>query len=186
MRGSGRVTSERRSVADFDRLSVAGAFEVELRQGSVEGVELTGDDDLLPLVETVVEGRDGARTLRIAPRRDVDLQPSQPIRIRIDLVRLSSIALAGGSRLKASGLRTGKLALSIGGSGDIALAGARGRAAGRQHRRQRPGRGRRPQPRGGAQHRRQRPRRCSPASPPTTSRSPSPAAARPTSAPSAG
>ena len=123
VRGSGRVTSERRSVADFDRLSVAGAFEIELRQGSSEGLELTGDDDLLPLVETVVEDREGARTLRISPRRDVDLQPSQPIRIRVDLMRLSSVALGGASRVKASGLRTAKLALSLGGSGDIALTG---------------------------------------------------------------
>ena len=34
VRGSGRVTSERRGVADFDRLAVAGAFEVELHQGT--------------------------------------------------------------------------------------------------------------------------------------------------------
>lgn len=122
VRGSGRVTSERRTLADFDRLSVAGAFEIELRQGSVEGVELTGDDDLLPLVETVVEGREGGRSLRISPRRGHDLQPSQPIRIRVDLIHLNDIALAGASRVKATGLRTGKLGLSLGGSGDIALA----------------------------------------------------------------
>ena len=122
VRGSGRTASERRSVADFDRLAIAGAFEIELRQGSVEGVELTGDDDLLPLIETVVEIKDGSRTLKVSPQRELDLQPSRPIRIRIDLIRLSSIALAGSSRLKASGLRTPRLTLSIGGSGDIALA----------------------------------------------------------------
>ena len=80
VRGSGRVTSERRSVADFDRLAVAGAFEIELRQGSVEGVELTGDDDLLPLIETVVEVRDGSRSLKISPRRDARpaAEPADP------------------------------------------------------------------------------------------------------------
>jgi len=123
VRGSGRVTSERRSVTDFDRLLVTGDFEIELRQGGVEGVELTGDDDLLPLIETLVEMRDGSRSLRISPRRDTDLRPSQPIRIRVDLIRLGSIGLSGGSRLKASGLRTARLSLSLGGSGDIALSG---------------------------------------------------------------
>jgi hypothetical protein len=122
VRGSGRLTSERRSVADFDRLWVEGDFEIELRQGSVEGVELTGDDDLLPLVETVVEARDGSRALKISPRRGTDLRPSQPIRIRIDLIRLSGIGLAGSSRVTASGLRSARLSLSLGGSGDIALA----------------------------------------------------------------
>ena len=122
MRGSGRVTSERRAVAGFDRLSVAGDFQIELSQGSAEGLELTGDDDLLPLIETVVETRDGSRTLRISPKRDIDLRPSQPIRIRIELIRLSGISLAGGSRVMADGLRAGSLSLSIGGAGDITLA----------------------------------------------------------------
>jgi hypothetical protein len=121
-RGSGRVTSERRSVTGFDRIAVAGGFELELRQGSGEGVELTGDDNLLDLVETRIEGS-GAATLQIHPRRDVDLRPSQPIRIRIDLVRLTSIELAGASTVKANGLRTAKLALSIGGAGDVAISG---------------------------------------------------------------
>jgi hypothetical protein len=121
VRGSGNMTSERRAVTGFDRLSVAGDFEIELRQGTAEGLELTGDDDLLPLIETVIEGREGSRTLRISPQRDIDLRPSQPIRIRVDLVRLSGVSLAGGSRVKAQGLRTGSLSLSIGGAGDITL-----------------------------------------------------------------
>jgi len=121
VRGSGRLASERRPATGFDRIAVAGAFELELRQGSAESVELTGDDNLLPLVETRIEGREGSRTLKIAPKPDVDLQPSQPIRIRVDLVNLSSVALAGGSTLKANGLRTGRLSISIGGSGDFSL-----------------------------------------------------------------
>ncbi|MCE9661534.1 MAG: DUF2807 domain-containing protein [Burkholderiales bacterium] len=121
-RGSGRIASERRSLAGFDRIAVAGAFEIELRQGSSEGLELSGDDNLLALVETRLEGRNGS-TLQISPRRDVDLRPSQPIRIRIDLIRLAGVDLAGGSTLKANGLRTARLALAIGGSGDIAISG---------------------------------------------------------------
>jgi hypothetical protein len=122
VRGSGRIATERRAVTGFDRLGIMGDFEVELRQGSVEGIELVGDDDLLPLIETVVEGRDEPRTtLRISPRKDVDLRPTQPIRIRVDLVKLASISLAGSSRVKANGLRTARLGLSLGGSGDIVL-----------------------------------------------------------------
>jgi hypothetical protein len=122
VRGSGRIATETRAVTGFSGLAVAGEFEVELRQGSAEGVELVGDDNLLPLVETVVDGRDGRATLRISPRHDVDLVPSRPIRVRVDLIRLGAISLAGSARLKASALRTDRLALSLGGSGDIALA----------------------------------------------------------------
>ena len=120
--GSGRIATERRAITGFDALASAGDFEVELHQGASEGIELVGDDDLLALVETVVESRDGSRrTLRIAPRRDVDLRPSRRIRVRVDLVRLAAIALSGSARVKATGVRSDRLALSLGGSGDIVL-----------------------------------------------------------------
>ncbi len=120
-RGSGRIASERRTVSDFDRVAVAGAFEVELHQGSVEGVELTGDDDLLALVETRVDGPVGSHTLRIAPRPDVRLEPTRPIRVRVDLVRLAALHLAGSPEVTASGLHVDKLAVAIGGAGRLAL-----------------------------------------------------------------
>jgi len=120
--GSGRLITERRSASGFDRVAIAGSFEVELRQGSVEGVELTGDDNLLALVETRVEGTAGSRTLRIAPRPDVALEPSQPIRVRIDLQQLVALDLAGTAKAAATGLHVGKLAIAIGGSGGVTLA----------------------------------------------------------------
>lgn len=120
--GSGRIVTEHRLVNGFDRVALAGAFEVELRQGNAEGVELTGDDNLLALVETRVEGAAGSRTLKIAARPEVALEPSQPIRIRVDLQQLVAIDLAGASKLTATGLHVGKLAVAIGGSGGLTLA----------------------------------------------------------------
>jgi hypothetical protein len=122
VRGSGRIATEQRAVAGFDRLAIAGDFEVELHQGEREGVEIVADDNLLPLIETVVDGRDGPRTLRISPRRDVELAPSRRIRIRVDLVRLAKLAVAGSALVKGDGLRTERLDLALGGSGEIALA----------------------------------------------------------------
>lgn len=119
--GSGRIASEQRSVTGFDRIAIAGAFEVELRQGSSEGVELSGDDNLLALVETRLEGS-GSRTLKIGPKPDVDLAPSRPIRVRIDLKQLTAIDMGGSSTLAASGLRVGKLSVAMGGSGSMKLA----------------------------------------------------------------
>jgi hypothetical protein len=119
--GSGRIATERRAVSGFDRIAIAGAFEVELRQGSSEGVELSGDDNLLALVETRLEGA-ASRTLKIGTKRDLDLAPSQPIRIRIDLVQLTAIDMGGSSTLAANGLHVGKLAVAMGGSGSMKLA----------------------------------------------------------------
>lgn len=120
--GSRRLVTERRTVSGFDRVAIAGNFEVELRQGGSEGVELTGDDNLLALVETQVEGNSGSRTLQIAPKPDVDLEPSQPIRVRIDLERLVAVDVAGSTRVLSHGLHVAKLAVAIGGSGGVTLA----------------------------------------------------------------
>jgi hypothetical protein len=121
--GSGRVSTERRAASGFDRLSISGSFQVEIHQGSLESVELSGDDNLLALVETKVEGGPGAATLRIRPKDDVQLDPTQPLRLRIDLMRLSAVDLGGAGRVTAPGLHAGRLGISIGGAGSVDLAG---------------------------------------------------------------
>ena len=179
VRGSGRVTSERRHRRRLRPAVGRRRVRVELRQGSSEGVELTGDDDLLPLIETVVEDREGARHPQdlAASRRRPAAEPADPDPHRPDPAQQHRPG-AAASRLKASGLRTARLALSIGGSGDIALTGLDAERLavniGGSGRVTVDGRS----PEAVAHRRRQRPRACSPISPPTTSRSRSPAAAR--------
>jgi hypothetical protein len=117
VRGSGNVVTQTRAASGFDRIALGGPFQVELRQGSAEAVALSGDDNVLALVETRVEGR----TLNIEPAKDVDLQPSRPVRIRVDLVRLAGIRVASSGEVTGNGLRAGDLALAIGGSGAMTL-----------------------------------------------------------------
>jgi hypothetical protein len=122
-RGSGRIATERRTVAGFDRVSISGSFQVEIHQGSVEALELSGDDNLLPLIETKIEGTPGAATLRIRPKDDLQLAPTQPLRLRIDVMHLSAIGLAGAGHVTAPGVHAARLGVSIGGTGSVELAG---------------------------------------------------------------
>ena len=123
VQGSGKIVTEHREATGLARVAVGGDFEVEIRQGSKEGIELTGDDNLLPLVETRLEGPADARVLRIETRDHIDWSSKQPIRIRIDLVTLSGIDLGGSGRVAAAGLHTKVLDVAIGGSGAVTLAG---------------------------------------------------------------
>jgi hypothetical protein len=123
VRGSGRIAAERRSVSSFEGVSIAGPFEVEIRQGSQEGLELTGDDNLLALIDTRVEGTAGAATLKIEPRKDARIEVTQPVRIRIDLIRLSALAIGGSGNIAAKGLHVARLGISIGGAGKVQLPG---------------------------------------------------------------
>jgi hypothetical protein len=123
VRGSGHITSEKRPLSGFERVAIAGPFEVELRQGAQEGLELTGDDNLLALIETRVEGVAGTATLQIAPRSDTRLEFTQPVRVRVDLVRLSALVVGGSGNIAGKGLHVANLGISIGGSGSVELPG---------------------------------------------------------------
>ncbi|HZV92253.1 MAG TPA: head GIN domain-containing protein [Caldimonas sp.] len=119
--GSGRMTSVTRPAAGVARLAVAGPFSVEVRQGSHPGVTLEGDDNLLALVETRIDGPTDRATLHIAPIPGVTLEPTQPIRVRIEVAALAAIDLAGDGRVFAFDARSDRLDVAIGGGGRVEL-----------------------------------------------------------------
>ena len=117
--GTGRAATEIRPVADFNAVAVGGALRLEVRQGTAPRLQVQGDDNLLPLLETRVErGR-----LEIRPKRGVDLRPKQPIVVTLDVVTLKSLSAAGANRVSVSGLKTPALALDLSGSSEATLRG---------------------------------------------------------------
>lgn len=119
--GSGRVQTESRSVAPFEAISVSGPIELDVRQTEQQALSLTGDDNVLPLVETVVEpGRHGP-TLLIRLKRGTSISTAKPIKARVDVVRLTALSAAGSGDLRVGELHTPSLNLSIAGSGDARL-----------------------------------------------------------------
>ena len=53
--GSGRLVTETRAVSGFTGISLAMPGHVEVTQGDTESLTVTADDNVLPLIETVVE-----------------------------------------------------------------------------------------------------------------------------------
>ncbi len=124
VRGSGRVASESRALTGYNGLSVKGSFEVILRPSGREGIELSGDDNLLPLIETrVVDAADakGGRVLELRWRDGVSVSSRNDIVATIDVAALRSVAVAGSASVSGSLPATTALALSVAGSGDLAL-----------------------------------------------------------------
>jgi hypothetical protein len=119
VQGSGAIRKQAREVAHFNALSVAVPGQVELRIGNTEGVTIETDDNLLPLVETVVE--DG--TLKIRPaRKHLQLQ-TRNLKIVVQARSVERLALGGTGSIDADVLRGGKLQFDIGGSGSIKVKG---------------------------------------------------------------
>lgn len=137
VRGSGVSETERRSVEAFDRVDVGGNIDVEIEVGPATGVTLTGDDNLLPIVETEV--REG--TLHLRPREEVD--PRAGMRATITTPSLEAASIGGSGEVRIRGVRAdafdagvrgsgsmvadgsfGDLTVEVSGSGELALSGS--------------------------------------------------------------
>jgi hypothetical protein len=115
--GSGRVASETRPVGEFNAIAVNGTLRLDVRQAGTPRLQVQGEDNLLPLLETKVEGG----RLLIRPKRGVEFRPRQPIVVTVDAVTLKALSAAGNNQVNVSGLKTPALALDLSGSGGAVL-----------------------------------------------------------------
>ena len=119
VQGSGKIVKQVRQIGNFNGLSLGVPGSVELRIGNTEGITIEADDNLLPLLETVVEGN----TLKIRPvRRNLNLQ-SKSIRIVVQARSIERLALGGSGTIESDPLRARALQVDIGGSGTVNLKG---------------------------------------------------------------
>lgn len=113
--GSGKVQKQARQVGHFTGVALALPGTVELHIGNTESVTVETDDNLLPLVETVVE--DGTLRLRTA-RKDTNLR-TRNLKIVVTARAIDRLALGGSGSIEADPLRGARLEFAIGGSGTL-------------------------------------------------------------------
>lgn len=117
IRGDGVAKTEDRSISDFSKVEVTGAYQIKWSSGK-PALNISTDQNLLPLIETVVSGD----TLRIESKQD--LSPTKGITIILSSASLAGVRLTGansftGSQITGHDLRleaTGASAISVDGS----------------------------------------------------------------------
>ena len=113
--GSGSIKRQARQVQHFTGVALELPGRLELRTGSAEGVTVEADDNLLPLIETVVE--DG--TLKVRPsKRNLNLR-SRNMKIVVTARQVDRLSLGGSGTIDADALRGQRLQFDLGGSGKI-------------------------------------------------------------------
>jgi Putative auto-transporter adhesin, head GIN domain len=121
--GNGDIASEARDTGAFDGIALTGGFNVVVRQGAGNKVEVKADRNLLPYIETrVVDGSKG-RTLEIGPKKGINISTSNNPSFIIEMPALRAVAVAGSGTIKVEAMKTGGVDASIAGSGDIRFAG---------------------------------------------------------------
>jgi len=115
VQGNGNIKKQARELAHFTGLAVSLPANVELRIGNSESITIETDDNLLPLIETVIENN----TLKIRPvKRNMNLE-SRTMKIVLQAKSIDRIALGGSGTIDSDALKGGTLEFDLGGSGSI-------------------------------------------------------------------
>jgi hypothetical protein len=117
VKGSGVLKSESRNVSGFSKISLSVPGNAELVQGNSEGLTIETDDNILPLIETVVEG-DALKIRFIDKNTSVS---TKTLKLVINAKTIEGLSVAGSGDVRAAKIQTGELKASIAGSGDVQI-----------------------------------------------------------------
>ncbi|NKI31910.1 head GIN domain-containing protein [Croceivirga thetidis] len=121
VKGNGNVVTIERSVGEYNAVSSAGWFDVELVAGNEGELTLKGESNLLEFIKTEV--KDGR--LVIKTTKGVNLKPSNwnsGILITVPVEQIEAVSLSGsGDVVSKTTLKADNFKASVAGSGDVSL-----------------------------------------------------------------
>jgi hypothetical protein len=117
IKGSGIAKSQTRALGPFTGVKLSLPATTEVRIGATEGITIEADDNLLPMIETVVERGE----LKVRPTRDNLYLRSRTMKIVITARSIDRLSLDGSGSITTGALRADKISLAVGGSGTITV-----------------------------------------------------------------
>lgn len=102
----------------FERVSLHGDFDAEVREGSPASVEIVAEPGLAGRVETVVEGG----TLRLSRKKEFDSAKGVLVKVTVPVFRGLSVS-GSGKGTAESGPAPRDVGLAVSGSGDLGWKG---------------------------------------------------------------
>lgn len=122
--GSGKAATETRNPGEFQSISSSGSFDIVVRQGAASSVQVSADDNLLPLLETSVEsGGSEGPSLRIRWRKGENISHRSHVTVTVVTPKLTALTSNGSGDIRVEPFQTPALQLRMSGSGDAKLDG---------------------------------------------------------------
>lgn len=115
--GSGRVTTENRSVSNFNAVALAGAGDLTIVQGDTEALSIEAEDNLIPYIKTEVK----AGTLTISGEDGNAYNPTKPIRYNLSVKNLHSVDFSGAGNIRSASLQSDQFHLVLSGAGTVVI-----------------------------------------------------------------
>ena len=117
VRGDGNITTSQRNISSAQNIKCFGSYDVQLTQGSPVSLKIEADQNLQDYIVTNVNGDE----LVIRTKDDVNIDPTQKIKVFITTNRLERFQLNGSGNVTTTNKFTGSdhLDLGIAGSGNM-------------------------------------------------------------------
>ncbi len=115
--GSGTAATDKRTVGAFSEVEVHGVIELELTLGKTHSVELSGDDNLLPLLDATVEGD------RLIIKGTKSMSPKLPLIAKVTAPNVSLARGSGATKLRIEGVNNDELKIELSGAGKVEAKG---------------------------------------------------------------
>jgi hypothetical protein len=116
--GSGVSKTETRAVSEFTQVSFRGQGRLELKAGPLEPLTITGDDNIVPLITTAVEGQ----TLTIRPT-EKNLDPDLTLVIQAASPVINQVECLGAGDIILQGVEGDDVRVSVTGAGSVRATG---------------------------------------------------------------
>lgn len=118
LKGSGTSKTESREAGEFKGIDMRGSGRAEFSVGATPSIEITADDNILPLVETRVEF--GKLVIDTAKGK---FEPKTEIVIKVTTPKIESVQSAGAAKIQISGIENETFELKTDGAGSVKVAG---------------------------------------------------------------
>lgn len=117
VKGSGIVKTEKRSVASFSSIDVTCHSSIQVRSQEQASLEISGDDNIVPLVTTEVKND----VLYIRSSKDYDLKDK--LQIIVSAPDLKRFAFAGAGEADLSNIKNNRVEIAMSGAGSLSASG---------------------------------------------------------------
>ncbi len=117
-KGSGVEASEVRQLEHFDEIEMGGVFHLVVRvEPGEQRVRITGDDNIVPKIETRVSGG------KLIVEHDGLLRPELELLVEVWVPSLEGVEVSGAAEIDITGLSGERFELDLSGAGDAELSG---------------------------------------------------------------
>ncbi len=118
--GSGNVVSETREVSGITSISLEGSADVNVKFGSTESLVISGEDNIIFLIETNVQNHQ----LIIKTKPRMIYVATKPVVIDVSVTELKGVSISGSGNINVTGLTGDSFTAALPGTGNITLAGS--------------------------------------------------------------